>query len=81
MGHGIGTRNRRRGLRMMLAAVATGTAFQLSSCSLDEGGVLSAFADTGGLSEWRNTLVENSPFGQFLDGVNGSVQVDVGGDQ
>jgi hypothetical protein len=41
--------------------------FELGSCMIDEGGVISGFADTIGLQDLGNTMFENSPFSEFFD--------------
>lgn len=60
--------------------VATGMVFQVSSCSLGEGGVINAFVDTGALSEIRRELWESSPIGRLFGGIDGSLEVSFGGD-
>ena len=64
-----------------VALAATGMVFQVSSCTLGEGGVIDAFADTGALSEIGRGLWEASPIGRLLDGFDGSFEVSVGGDE
>ena len=64
--------------RAAVAAMAAGTVFQVSSCNIDEGGVISAFADPGALSDLRNQLIAASPLGQLFSNVAGSLEVSIG---
>ncbi len=52
--------------RIAVATVGAGAMFQVSSCSLDDGGVLSAFADAGGLQDLQASLLANSPLGAIF---------------
>lgn len=77
----VGRKVFRNRLAGIITAVAAGSAFQISSCSIDNQGALSAFANPQALSDLRNQLFEASPLGQLLDGVSGSINVSVGEDE
>ncbi len=66
------------GIRAVIAAVAAGSAFQISSCSIDENGQINAFADTLAISDLRNQLFDASPIGRWLEGLNDSVENQTG---
>jgi hypothetical protein len=53
----------------VVGTLALGANFQLTSCSVDENGMFSAFADPTGLSELRNQLFELSPFAAILENI------------
>ncbi len=59
--------------RIAMATVGVGAMFQVSSCSVDDGGVLSAFADSAGLQDLRTQLLANSPLGAIFGAGNESV--------
>ena len=71
-------RKSRLGRRAVVAAISAGTVFQVSSCNIDEGGVISAVADTGALSDLRNQLFEASLLGRLFGHVEGSLDVSTG---
>ena len=71
----------RLGRRAVVATITAGAMFQVSSCNIDEGGVISAFADTGALTDLRNQLYEASPLGQLLGDFEGSLEVSIGGNE
>ncbi len=54
------------GRRAVVAAITAGAVFQVSSCNINDGGVISAFVDTGALSDLRNQLFEASLLGQLF---------------
>ena len=74
-------RNWKPGHRAVVAAITAGAMFQLSSCNIDEGGVISAFADTAAFTDLHNQMFEASPLGQLLGDIEGSLEVSIGGDE
>jgi hypothetical protein len=68
----------RFGIRAVAALLATGSVFQMSSCSIGDDGALSAFANPRALSELGNDLFEASPLGRLLGGIDGSLEIRVG---
>ncbi len=71
----------RLGRHAVVAAMSAGTMFQVSSCNIDEGGVISAFADTAAFTDLHNQMFEASPLGQLLGDIEGSLEVSIGGDE
>ena len=57
--------------RAAIAAIAAGAAFQVSSCKIDDSGIVDAFVDPAALSELRTQLIEGSWIGSLLDHVHG----------
>ena len=55
------------GYHAVVVAMSAGTMFQVSSCTVDDGGILSAFADTGALSDLRNQWLDDSLLGHLHD--------------
>ena len=53
--------------RGVVGAVALGTTFQIGSCTIDENGVLSVFADPLALIELGGEIFEDSPFLDLFD--------------
>ncbi len=69
------------GRRAVVAAISAGAVFQVSSCNIDDGRVISAFVDTGALSDLRNQLFEASLLGRLLGDIEGSLEVSIGEDE
>ena len=65
------------GRHAVVAAMSAVTMCQVSSCNIDDGGVISAFADTAALSDFRNQLFDVSLLGHLFD-VRGSLEVSIG---
>ena len=55
------------GYHAVVVAMSAGTMFQVSSCTIDEGGVISALADTGALTDLRNQWLDASLLGHLHD--------------
>jgi len=72
-------RSWKRGCCAVAAALTTGAVFQLSSCTINEDGVLSAFADPSGFADLGAQWHENSVLGRLLN-IDGSVQINFGED-
>jgi len=72
--------NRSLGRRALVAAISAGTVFQVSSCNIDDTGVISAFADPAAFVDLRNQLFEASFLGRLFD-VEGSVDIHIGNDE
>jgi hypothetical protein len=70
-------RNWKRGGFAVAAALTTGAVFQLSSCTISDDGVLSAFADPSGFADLGAQWHEDSVLGRLFN-IDGSVQVNFG---
>lgn len=68
----------RLGRRAVFAAIAAGSVFQMSSCSINDDGTINAFANPRALVDLQNELFEASPFGRLLPEVDGTLQINVG---
>ena len=55
------------GYHAVVVAMSAGTMFQVSSCTIDDGGVISALADTGALSDLRNQWLDDTLLGHLHD--------------
>lgn len=71
----------RFGIRAAIAVLATGSVFQLSSCSIGDDGTINAFANPRALSDFGNELFEASPFDRLLGDIDGSLEIRVGDGQ
>jgi len=74
-------RNRSFGRHAVVAAISAGSVFQVSSCNIDDGGVISAFANPAAFADLGNQLFEASPLGRLLGNIQGSVDIQIGNDQ
>ena len=55
------------GYHAVVVAMSAGTMFQVSSCTIDDGGVISALADTGALSDLRDEWLAGTLLGHLHD--------------
>ena len=65
--------------RRIAAALAAGAVFQISSCSVSDEGVITAFADPSGFADLGAQLHEDSLLGRVFD-IGGTVEINFGGD-